>query len=125
MRASILAASAALALGLAAPVHASGTGRVVLEPATGKSFQVGTEKTVGYFLAKDGHCELTLMVAPVGDIDEVKGAGTRVRFTVAPGRTGVLDSAEGPALQFSCAADAKTMTVEPFQRVAYAVRKAS
>lgn len=124
MRAFFLAAAAALAMSVAAPVYAGESGRVVLKPATGKSFEVGAEKTVGYFLAKDGQCELTLMVAPVGDVDEVKGAGTRVRFAVAPGQTGVFDSPEGKALQFSCARNAKTMTVEPFQRVAYAPVKA-
>ncbi len=124
MRAGLLAAITAIAMGAAAlPVSSKDAGKVVLSPASGKSFQVGSEKAVGYFMAKDGQCELTLMVAPVGDFDSVKGAGSRVRFAVAPGRTGVFESSEGGALQFTCEIGAKSMTVQPFQRVAYADRK--
>ncbi|MBU1212131.1 MAG: hypothetical protein KJ587_12755 [Alphaproteobacteria bacterium] len=124
MRAFIIAATVAAAVGVSAIANAGDTARVVLEPAAGQSFEVGAGKAVGYFLAKEGQCELTLMVAPVGDIDDVKGAGARVRFDVAPGHTGVFESPEGGALQFTCEAGAKAMSVQPFQRVAFADRKA-
>ena len=124
MRVGFFAAIAAVAMGAAAlPVSSKDLGKVVLAPASGKSFVVGTEKTVGYFLAKDGQCALTLMVAPIGDFDSVKGAGARVQFAVAPGQTSVFESSEGGALQFTCEAGAKSMTVQPFQRVAFADRK--
>ncbi len=123
MRAGFFAAVAAVAMGAAAiPVKAAEKS-VVLAPATGQSFEVGSGKTVGYFLANDGRCELTLMVAPKGDLDEIKGAGQRVRFSVAPGQAGVFESPEGGALQFTCATGAKSMTVAPFQRVAYATKR--
>lgn len=126
MRAAFLAAFTAVAMGGAAlPVKAGAKGNVVLKPADGQSFEVGSGKAVGYFLAKNGACELTLMVAPIGDLDDVKGAGSRVRFTVAPGQTGAFESPEGGALQFSCAGDAKSLTVKPFQRVAFAETKAN
>lgn len=118
MRAFILAASAAAVLSLAAPVSASELHSVVLKPAKGQSFEVGANKAVGYFLAKDGKCAVTLMVAPAGEKDDVKGAGTRVSFDVEPGATGAFEASEGQALQFACEAGAKTLTVKPFERVA-------
>lgn len=121
MRGMIIAATAALAISAAAPVIAGDAGRVVLDPAEGRSFEVGAGKAVGYFMAKNGTCELTLMLAPKGDVDEVKGAGARVRFNVEPGQTGAFESPEGGALQFTCGVSAKSMTVQPFQRVAYAL----
>ncbi|MCH9807818.1 MAG: hypothetical protein K0U74_08810 [Alphaproteobacteria bacterium] len=124
MRAFIIAATAAVAMSVAAPAIAGNAARVVLDPAKGQSFEVGTGKAVGYFLAKDGTCALTLMLAPKGDIDEVKGAGTRVRFDIAPGKTGAFESPEGGTLQFTCEAGAKQMTVKSFDRVAYAAPKA-
>lgn len=125
MRAGLIAAATALLMGAAAmPVASKDIDRVVLSPASGKSFEVGDEKTVGYYLVKKGQCELTLMVAPVGDFDTIKGAGARFRFAVSPGRAGVFESPEGRALQFTCEAGAKSMTVQSFQRVAYTDRKA-
>lgn len=124
MRAGFFAAATAIALGAAALPVSAKDARVVLKPAKGQSFDVGADKAVGYFLAKDGQCELTLMMAPAGDMDSVKGAGSRLRFAVAPGKTGVFESPEGGALQFTCESGAKAMSVEPFQRLAYADRKA-
>lgn len=125
MRSGFFAAAAALSMGAAAlPVKAA-EGRVVLAPAKGQSFAVGGEKAVGYFLAKDGQCELTLTVAPAGDADAVKGAGQRLRFAVAPGSTGQFETAEGGALQFTCGSGAKSMSVAPFERVAYADMKSN
>ncbi len=124
MRASIIAVTAAIAMSVAAPVLAGNAARVVLDPAKGHSFDVGEGKAVGYFLAKGGQCELTLVLAPKGGIDEVKGAGTRVRFDVAPGKTGAFETPEGGALKFTCDADGKHMTVQSFNRLAYVTPKA-
>lgn len=124
MRTGLFAAATAIALGAAAlPVSAKDLS-VTLSPASGKSFNVGADKAVGYFLAKDGQCELTLMVAPAGDMDSIKGAGSRVRFAVAPGNASVFETSEGGALQFTCESGAAKMSVQPFQRIAYADRKA-
>lgn len=124
MRAGFFAAATAIVLGAASLPVSARDARVVLQPAKGQSFDVGSDKAVGYFLAKDGQCELTLMVAPAGDGNSIQGAGSRVRFAVAPGKVGVFETPEGGALQFTCGTAAKSMSVEPFQRLAYADRKA-
>ena len=119
MRAFILAASLAASLATA-PAIAQDTGRYVLEPAQGQSFEVGAGKAVGYYTIKDGHCKLTLTFAPEKDADGVKGAGNRVSFVVAPGDNGLIESPEGKSVMFFCERDAKHMSVVPFKRVAYA-----
>ncbi|MEQ8826022.1 MAG: hypothetical protein RIC14_16770 [Filomicrobium sp.] len=118
MRAIVFAAATAVAISLSAPASAADLHNVVLKPGKGQSFKVGANTAVGYFLEKGGKCAVTLMVAPAGEIDTVKGAGSRVRFDVEPGATGAFEAAEGEALQLTCAADAKTLAIKPFQRVA-------
>jgi len=125
MRALILAASLAATLGAAAPAISGETGRVVLDPAKGHSLEIGSGKAVGYYLAKDGNCKLTLTFAPKGNTEGVKGAGTRVSFLVAPGDKGMVESPEGKSVMFFCERDAKHMSVVPFKRIAYVAPKAS
>lgn len=125
MRAFIIAASLAASLGAAAPAISGETGRVILGPAEGQSFEIGSGKAVGYYVAKNGNCKLTLTFAPKANAEGVKGAGTRVSFQVAPGDNGMVESPEGKSIMFFCERDAKHMSVVPFKRIAYATPKAS
>ncbi len=125
MRAKILAASLAASLAAAAPAIAQDTGRYVLDPAKGQSFDVGSGKAVGYYMIKDGYCKLTLTFAPKENANGVKGAGTRVSFVVAPGDNGLVESPEGKSVMFFCERDAKHMSVVPFKRIAYATPNGS
>lgn len=93
----------------------------LLLPGKGASFDVGTTHMVGYYGAKGGQCDLTVMVGEaMGDDLAIPGAGSRVHVVVAPGAAARIDTAAGKSLAFVCAMGAAAMTVKPIERMAYA-----
>ena len=87
------------------------------------SFNVGSKRAVGYYLAEGGICNLTVLMADNGVNDEVKGAATRVSIPVIPKKSARIDTAEGKTLEFTCAPSAQGMTVSMLEKVAYVSRK--
>lgn len=85
----------------------------VLEPGLGKSFVVGDKKAVTYFEKTDGACDLTIVV---GELDPMKGGkysySSRVKVSVAPGRSTNFDSAEGQSISFTCNDNAVSMGID-------------
>ncbi|MFN0219892.1 MAG: hypothetical protein ACKVP4_13880 [Hyphomicrobium sp.] len=120
---SVAAAFAGLALIKGAmPVSAEGAISLkVFAPAKGISLTVGPKRAIGYFTAKSGHCDLTMMIADAYS-DDAPAASTPVRVTtqVPSGSATRVETQSGPALQFVCAPGATTMTVQPVDRLAYA-----
>lgn len=116
-----LVASMVAALG-AGSVFAGDAGPArLLQAGKGASFDVGSTHLVGYFGAKGGQCDLTVMVGEaMGDDLAIPAAGSRVHVVVAPGATARIDTAAGKSLAFVCASGASAMTVQPIERVAYA-----
>jgi hypothetical protein len=93
----------------------------LLAPGKGASFDVGSTHIVGYFGAKGGQCDLTVMVGEAMSEDSaIPAAGSRVHVLVAPGTSARIDTAAGKSLAFVCAKGATAMTVKPIERVAYA-----
>lgn len=105
-------------LAVAAP--ASAGERLTMKPKAGISFDVGTKRAVGYYLAEGGICNLTVLMADTGLNDEVKGAATRVSVPVIPKKAARIDTAEGKTLEFSCASSAQAMSVNVLEKVAFA-----
>lgn len=106
----------------AAPVSAdSAISSKVYAPAKGISLTVGPKRAIGYFTANNGHCDLTLMIAD-GYLDEGQPTSkpVRVNTSILSGSATRVETFDGPALQFACAADAASMSVQPVARLAYA-----
>lgn len=118
----MVAFTSAAALAAAAGPASAGE-RLTMKPKAGISFDVGTKRAVGYYLAEGGICNLTVLMADTGLGDEVKGAATRVSVPVIPKKAARIDTAEGKTLEFSCAPSAQAMTVNVLEKVAYAAPK--
>ena len=93
---------------------------LTLKPLQGVSFDLGTKRTVSYFLSDDNACKLTLTQAEVIQDDEVNSL-TAARMTVAVevGKVAQFNVAEGKSLEFKCEAGAQAMSVDLLNRVAY------
>ena len=116
--------AAVLALSvLAAAGNAAAQSTVNVKPNQGVSLHLGAKHAVGYFLADNGVCQLTLVVG-----DEIKGdelpatVSARFRATVEAGKTARFDTGSGTELRFTCSPGAVAMTVEPLKQVAYVPR---
>lgn len=84
----------------------------VFKPARGISLDVGATKVVGYYLATNGVCGVTLMMGAKADADgNVVPGATRVEMPVAAGRKSQVSTNEGRKLEFSCGTGAKLLTV--------------
>lgn len=108
---------------LAVDAPATAGERLTMKPKAGISFDVGTKRAVGYYLAEGGICNLTVLMADTGLNDEVKGAATRVSVPVIPKKAARIDTAEGKTLEFSCAPSAQAMTVNVLEKVALVAPK--
>jgi hypothetical protein len=117
--AGVAAVLALSVLAVAANATAQST-PVNFKPNQGVSLHLGQKHAVGYFVADNGACQLTLVVG-----DEIKGdelpttVSARFRAAVDAGKTARFDTGSGTELQFSCTPGAVAMTVEPLNQVAY------
>ncbi|MCZ7596085.1 MAG: hypothetical protein M5U16_15225 [Hyphomicrobium sp.] len=104
-----------------------GAGIAASEPSTtfkplhGISLHVGSKHAVGYFMPKNGVCELTLVVGEEPANEEILGVTpTRFRASVKAGQHVRFDTGEGKELAFYCAQSATAMSVSTMQQTAYA-----
>ncbi|MGQ0456967.1 MAG: hypothetical protein ACT4OU_07885 [Hyphomicrobium sp.] len=116
-RANAIAAASlsAFAAFAASPVYA---GTTALKPLHAVSFEIGAERAVGYFTARDGGCRLvvTRAVSPDGRSD----GHTVHRFetSISAG----LSTRYAGVVTFACAADAASMSVTRDAQFAAAVK---
>jgi hypothetical protein len=121
--ASVLAA--AITLGTATfGAHAAETSNShVFKAARGVSLDVGSKKIAGYYLSKDGICDVTLMVADLPDVDgNVSAAISRINLPVKAGSNARVYTSEGKALTLTCSTGTKLMTVRHLEEVAAVVK---
>jgi len=118
---SLLGASVASVVAATTALAGEGARKVELTPGRGQSFDVGEKRAVSYFLARDGVCSLTLLLADAysDEGDVLPGAATRMSVTVAPGQPARIDTAGGTSLGFTCGSNAASMTVTPMTQVAW------
>ena len=112
----------ALALG-GAGARAQTASPQVFKPAHGISLDVGSKKVAGYYMQGANTCDLTLMVADLPNADgQVSGSSTRMNVPVKAGSTQRIFTADGMALEVSCALSAKLMTLRPPELTALSVK---
>ncbi len=95
-----------------------------MKPLHAISFDVGRKHVLSYFLAKNGLCELTMMVTDRPDEasegDEIPTlTNARIKAVIDGGKTAQLDTADGNSLEYTCTV-AQLMTVRKMHRVAFA-----
>jgi hypothetical protein len=72
---------------------------------------LGTKRTVGYFVTVDGNCRVTLVVADGPRDGESPSSPARITMSLRPGQHADLAGDDGGGLILSCGKDAKTMRV--------------
>ncbi|MEW5962601.1 MAG: hypothetical protein AB1749_03480 [Pseudomonadota bacterium] len=93
----------------------------LLAPSEGISVNVGGTHVVGYFVAREGRCALTVVLGESMREDlTIPAVGRRLHVVVEPAAAARLDTADGKSLAFACARGATAMTVKPVERIAYA-----
>jgi hypothetical protein len=110
----------AIATSFPCALHADDANPAIsMKPIEGILFNVGTKHGVGYFYAEEKHCKLVLTVTDEPDSDAVQTfAAVRHEANVQAGSPTRYDLSEGKFLEFTCAADAQTMTMKQVERVA-------
>jgi hypothetical protein len=112
--------AAALTLGCLFASAAAGAAEANRNPASevyraaqAISYELGSKRAVGYFLTRDGMCQLTLMIAEATDPDLAPPpSAARLSVAIQPGQSAALASAEGGSMLLTCGSGAETMLVK-------------
>ena len=114
MTRKLIALAAAGALGGIAILAAAQAGQTPqtrgYAPSQAISHPFGSKRAVGYFAAKDGNCAMTMFLTEAED-GHVAPSAARIRFTVKPGDSAELASAEGAGLEVKCAENGAAVEV--------------
>jgi hypothetical protein len=89
----------------------------MMKPTRAKSLDVGTKRVISYFVASDGVCRLTAMIADRNDEAAAAGAA-QLQLAVEPGKTARIATADGNSLRFVCLGRAEAMTATVVNQVA-------
>jgi hypothetical protein len=92
------------------------------KPLEGFALNVGPKRAFGHYLPQNGACALSVAVADAFDdtADVAKLVPVRITTSVRAGTSVEVDTPSGQVINFTCAADAKTLSVRPLTRLAYA-----
>lgn len=104
----------------AKPVEAGEAQERRVKPLQVINLDVGVKRAIGYYLANSGNCDLTVLLAD--GVNEGHGSApsaSRVSVKVSGGTSAQVDTIDGSAMSFTCAAGANDMTVRVFERVAF------
>ena len=116
--ASLAFAALAVANG-AMPARADGAKELRVAPLKAINVDVGVKRAIGYYLADQGNCSLTVLLTDAYyEGDSTMPSASRVSVNVAAGTSAKVDTIDGTTMSFTCAAGATDMTVKTFARVA-------
>ena len=121
--ATVLAAAITLGTASFGANASEATNPHVFKAARGVSLDVGTKKVVGYYLSKDGICNVTLMVGDLPDADgHVSADISRINLPIKAGSSARAYTSEGKALALTCSTGTKLMTVRQIEETAAIVK---
>ncbi len=115
--ASFVFAALAVAHG-AVPVRAEGSKELRVAPLKVINLDIGAKHAIGYYLADNGSCNLTVLLSDVNYLDGTTPSASRVNVNVAAGTSAKVDTIDGTTMQFTCSTGAGDMTVKTFARYA-------
>lgn len=100
-------------------LQAAEPAHLTMKPLHSISFDVGTERTSGYFIAENGVCKLVVTVAGEPDWSEVQSLTvTRFEASVAAEKAVRYQSEAGKTFEFTCKAGATAMNVSDIEQIA-------
>ncbi|GAB4360616.1 MAG: hypothetical protein Kow00114_14460 [Kiloniellaceae bacterium] len=99
--------------GQAAGNGAAGNGPARYKPVEGIHRDFGMKSITGYFVRRDGRCQVALLVMERSDpAFPALQSATRVRLALAPGDTVALNGDAGGSLNLRCGAQAASLTLD-------------
>lgn len=117
--AASLAFSALAIVNGAIPARADGAKELRVTPMKVIDLDVGAKRAIGYYLADNGGCNLTVLLSDVNYLDGTTPSASRVNVNVAAGTSAKVDTVDGTTMQFTCDRGASSMSVNTFERFAY------
>jgi hypothetical protein len=112
----VISSLALMAAGASLLPAVAGTERLtqVLPERQAFSQSLGSKQTVGYFEARNGRCQVTLMVAETFDeyTKQVPASAARIVATIEPSQATTVESAERQMLTITCGPGARTVVLE-------------
>lgn len=92
---------------------------VNVKPMQAFNLELGAKRAIGYFLADDRSCDLTVMLSDISyQEDGIIPTASRVGVAVAAGTSAKVDMVDGQTVAFHCSNMADRMSVSVFQRLA-------
>jgi hypothetical protein len=92
----------------------------VMTPGRGISLDIGGKHAVGYYIAKNNACHLTVVMADSASWETgLDSPGTRFMIPVSAGKRISVDASAGRSAEFFCGPAAARMTARVFDRVPY------
>lgn len=122
LKSKVLLSVLALSL-LAVPrlaAHAEDALPFSVKPVQAFQLSVGAKRALGYYLANNGTCDLTVLLSDVSYPDDgIIPSASRVGVQVAAGTSAKVDTIDGKTMSFSCSKQAERMTVNVMERLAF------
>jgi hypothetical protein len=92
----------------------------VMTPGRGISLDIGGKHAIGYFVANNKACHLTVVVADAfGDQASLDSPGTRFVTPVVQGKIFKVDAGAGQSAEFFCGHGASRMIARVYDRAPY------
>ncbi len=91
---------------------AAAAGPAAVTPMAAFVEDIGGKQVVGYYLAQDEACAVTMMIAEVPGEAAAPTTAARVSFALPPTARATVESALGGRLALTCGADAGTLVVD-------------
>jgi hypothetical protein len=80
--------------------------------AQAMSYELGSKRAIGYFISRNGQCQVTLMIAELVDPEVARPtSAARLNIAMVPGQSASIDSEEGATMVLTCGAGAETVNV--------------
>jgi hypothetical protein len=88
------------------------SGPQTFTPSEGIIYVLGSKRAIGYFLNKDGNCQVTLMIAEAVDPEaSTPTSAARMTLGMLPGQSLSLGSVEGESMVATCGAGGQTLEI--------------
>lgn len=120
---ALLAWATAISAGDQAAANGSAVnGQSRYKPVQGIHRDFGMKSMTGYFVRRDGQCQVLLMVIEKSDTAAAsQQSATRIRLALAPGETASLDSGEGRSVNVTCGKRAASLIIDSAGRPQLAI----
>ncbi len=104
----------------AAPVRAGEVSSLRVKPLAAVDLTLGTKRAIGYYLAENGACNMTLLLSDIDFTEKMVVANAaRITTAIGAGTSSQIDTEWGQSLVLACETGATGLNVHTVDRIAY------